>query len=131
MIADRGTNGPFANVAALSRVKGVGDKSVEKWAAQITTDCAAPAAAAIAPATAAGDGVVPEGKAPGPIDLNAATAEQLAAVPGIGPKTAEAIVALRATKNGGFKSVDELTEVKGIGDAKLAKIRASLVINAQ
>ncbi|MEZ4465289.1 MAG: helix-hairpin-helix domain-containing protein [bacterium] len=56
----------------------------------------------------------PAGKLPGPIDLNAATAEQLAAVPGIGPKTAEAIVALRGTK-GGFKSVDELTEVKGIG----------------
>ncbi|MEZ4474015.1 MAG: ComEA family DNA-binding protein [bacterium] len=128
IVADRGTNGPFATADAIARVKGIGPKSVEKWAAQITTDCNAAAPAAQAPASAGGE--APAGKLPGPIDLNAATAEQLAAVPGIGPKTAEAIVALRGTK-GGFKSVDELTEVKGIGPAKLLKIRDALFVNAQ
>jgi competence protein ComEA len=58
----------------------------------------------------------------GPVDLNRATAEQLDALPGIGPATAKAIIDHR-TKNGRFRSVDDLLEVRGIGDAKLADLR--------
>jgi competence protein ComEA len=58
----------------------------------------------------------------GPLDLNAATIDQLEALPGIGPATAEAIVAARAER-GGFRSVDDLLDVRGIGPAKLAAIR--------
>ena len=122
IIADRGTNGPFADVGALTRVKGVGKKSVAKWAAQITTDCASPAAAVIAPVEAAEAAVVGT-----PVNLNTATVAELSGVKGIGKKTAAAIIALRDEKKG-FKSVDELSEVKGIGKAKLAKIRSQLTI---
>lgn len=61
--------------------------------------------------------------AAGPVDLNTATVEQLDALPGIGPVTAEAIVAWRAA-NGRFGSIDQLGDVDGIGPARLEKLRA-------
>lgn len=77
----------------------------------------------LAPATtaagAAGDPAVPES----PIDLNAATVEDLDTLPGIGPVTATAIVGWRTT-NGRFTSVDQLAEVDGIGPARLEKLKA-------
>lgn len=65
--------------------------------------------------------------ASGPVDLNAATLEQLDALPGIGPATAAAIVQWRET-NGPFTSVDELLDVRGIGEAKLEQVRALVVV---
>lgn len=63
------------------------------------------------------------GQAPaGPLDLNAATPDQLVTLPGVGPATAAAIVAERE-RMGGFTAVDDLIEVTGIGPAKLAQLR--------
>lgn len=59
---------------------------------------------------------------PAPVNINTADAEQLDALPGIGPVTAQAILTWRAD-NGSFSSVDELLEVSGIGDATLADLR--------
>jgi competence protein ComEA len=56
------------------------------------------------------------------LDLNAATVEQLDALPGVGPVTAGAIVAWRQA-NGKFTSVDQLADVDGIGPARLEKLR--------
>jgi competence protein ComEA len=56
------------------------------------------------------------------VDLNTASADELDTLPGVGPATAEAIIAYR-TEHGPFRSVDELLEVRGIGDAKLAELR--------
>jgi competence protein ComEA len=64
----------------------------------------------------------PAGARPQVVDLNTATLEQLDALPGIGPSTAQAILDHRRT-HGRFRSIDELLEVRGIGDAKLAAIR--------
>jgi competence protein ComEA len=60
--------------------------------------------------------------APSIIDLNTATLEQLDALPGVGPATAQAIVDYR-TQHGRFRRVDDLLEVRGIGEAKLAQLR--------
>lgn len=57
-----------------------------------------------------------------PVNLNTATAGELEALPGIGSSRAQAILEARKTK-GGFKSVDELLEVKGIGEAGLERLR--------
>ncbi len=57
-----------------------------------------------------------------PVDLNTATADQLDTLPGVGPATAAAILAYR-TDHGPFHSVDELLDVPGIGEAKLAALR--------
>lgn len=58
----------------------------------------------------------------GPVDLNTATAEQLEALPGVGPATSKAILAYR-TSHGRFRSVTELLDVPGIGPAKLEALR--------
>lgn len=58
-----------------------------------------------------------------PLDLNTATAEQLDELPGVGPATAAAILAYRDA-NGPFRSVEDLLEVRGIGDAKLDQLRS-------
>ncbi|MBI5491707.1 MAG: helix-hairpin-helix domain-containing protein [Deltaproteobacteria bacterium] len=62
-----------------------------------------------------------------PIDINTATAEDLALLPGIGPKTAARILEKRK-ELGGFTSVDQLTEVKWVGKVKLEKIRNLVTI---
>ena len=66
-----------------------------------------------------GDGA--EGFPDGPIDINLATEDELDELPGVGPSIAAAIVAYR-TVNGGFSSVEELLDVRGIGEAKLAEL---------
>jgi competence protein ComEA len=61
--------------------------------------------------------------APGvPLNLNTATLEQLDALTGIGPTLAQQILDFREA-NGGFGSIDELADVPGIGDARLASLR--------
>jgi|UPI0003774CB2 competence protein ComEA len=62
------------------------------------------------------------------IDLNTASAAQLQELHGVGAKTAAAIVAYR-NAHGDFKSVDDLTHVKGIGDKKLAKIEDDIEVS--
>ncbi|WTY64128.1 ComEA family DNA-binding protein [Streptomyces sp. NBC_01410] len=73
------------------------------------------------PATGSGPGAPgPAGAQPaGPVSLNSATVEQLDTLPGVGPVLAQHIVDYR-TQHGGFRSVDELREVNGIGDPTLA-----------
>ena len=58
----------------------------------------------------------------GVVTINTASAEELELLPGIGETRARAVVTLRE-RRGGFRSIDELKEVKGIGDAGLERIR--------
>jgi competence protein ComEA len=57
-----------------------------------------------------------------PVDLNSATAEQLDALPGIGPVTAAKIVAYRQA-HGPFRSVDDLDAIPGIGPSRIENLR--------
>jgi competence protein ComEA len=59
----------------------------------------------------------------GPVHLNSATVEQLDALPGVGPVTAQKIVDYRQA-NGAFSSVDDLDAVPGIGPARLEELRS-------
>ncbi len=69
--------------------------------------------------------------ADGRLDLNTAGVEQLAAMlDGVGEARAEAIVEYREG-NGGFASVDELTEVSGIGEVTLEQNRDLLSVSEQ
>jgi len=61
------------------------------------------------------------------VDINRATADELESLPGIGAKTAEAIIQYR-NSNGPFKCVEDLLSVKGIGPKKLEKIREHVTI---
>lgn len=112
----------------LSALSGVAMAVDKKEAAPGT---AAAVEKSTAPAKAAASDTTSEIKAskglPKDLNINTADKEQLVALPGIGPKAAEAILAYRKD-NGNFKSVEELTKVKGIGDKTLEKIRPYLLV---
>jgi competence protein ComEA len=80
---------------------------------------------AAAPSAGGATGTAPSPASP--VDINTATAEQLDALPGIGPATAAAIIADRQG-NGPFRSVDDLGRVRGIGDAKLEQLRRLVTV---
>jgi len=61
------------------------------------------------------------------IDLNSATSAQLETLPGIGPALAGAIIAER-DRRGGFRSVNELREVRGIGEKRFAELRDRVMV---
>jgi competence protein ComEA len=110
--AVRRAGGPrrSANVDAVNLAAKVADGQ------QIVVPTKAPAAvgAAIAPAP---------GEAPSaPVSLGSATLEQLQTLDGVGPATAEKILAYRS-EHGGFRSVDDLANVPGIGPKKLAAMK--------
>jgi competence protein ComEA len=80
---------------------------------------AAAATAAAAPSAA--------GTPAEPIDLNTATLEQLDTLDGVGPATAQKILAYREA-HGGFRAVEELDQIPGIGEKRLAALRTQVRI---
>ena len=62
----------------------------------------------------------------GPVQLSTATLEQLDALPGVGPSTAQKILDYR-TEHGAFSSVDELDAVPGIGPKRMEQLRELVV----
>ncbi len=74
---------------------------------------------AAGPGGGAGSG---PGPGPGPLSLGSATVAQLDGLPGVGPVLAQHIVDFR-TARGGFRSVEELRQVDGIGERRFADLR--------
>jgi competence protein ComEA len=63
------------------------------------------------------------------VNLNSATVAELETLPGIGAKTAQRIVDYRQ-KNGGFKKIEELMNVKGVGEKSFLRIKDRLTVAA-
>ena len=61
------------------------------------------------------------------VNLNTATSAQIATLPGVGEKAAERIIEYRE-KNGGFKKIEELMNVKGIGEKSFLKLKPLITV---
>jgi competence protein ComEA len=78
-------------------------------------------------AAASGAAATPSAAGPtAPVDLNSATAEQLDALPGIGPVTAQKIVDYRQA-HGPFRSVEDLDAIPGIGPSRVENLRGLVI----
>ena len=64
-----------------------------------------------------------------PVNLNTATAADLRTLPNVGPATAARIIEYRQ-KNGGFKKIEDLMNVKGIGEKSFLKLKPLVTVAA-
>jgi len=71
----------------------------------------------------------PAATAAAPVNLNTATAEQLETIPGVGPRMAERIIDYRQ-KNGGFKKIEDLMNVSGVGEKSFLKMKPLITVTA-
>jgi len=83
--------------------------------------------AVVSPVLAANDKAEMSSEQKGLLNINAADAAELMALPGVGKVTAGKIIAFR-NEQGPFKSIDDLTQVKGVGKKVLEKIRPLVTI---
>lgn len=99
--------------------------------AAAATATATATAAATAPATASGSTVPSSARASAesPVFINHASVDELRRLPGVGPKRAEAILALRQ-RLGRFHRVEDLLRVKGVGRATVKKWRPLVRLDA-
>lgn len=65
----------------------------------------------------------------GPVNLNTATQAQLETLPGVGAASAKRIIEYR-DKNGKFKKIEELMNVKGIGEKSFLKLKPMITVGA-
>ena len=122
---------PFKSVEDLKNVSGIGDAKFNTLKDLVTVK--APRAArttegraATKTTPASGTQGKPEGTPTGPVDLNTADQAALESLPGVGPALAGAIIAARP-----FKSVEDLKNVKGIGDVKYAGLKDLVTVGEE
>jgi competence protein ComEA len=107
---------PGADVNAINLAAKVADGQ------QVVVPRRAPAAGAAATASAGASAGAAGAAPPVPVNLNTATPEQLDTLDGVGPATAQKIIAWR-TEHGGFRSVEDLSQVPGIGPKRMEALR--------
>jgi competence protein ComEA len=140
IVDHRRARGPFRSVDELRTVRGVGPVTFEKVRNQFRASSVPQDAQLDAPpspqppvssptppaARAAAGGVKKVKHGDPPINVNAASADELQRLPGVGPVTAQAIVAARAAAP--FRSVSDLDRVKGIGPKTREKLRPFVTV---
>jgi competence protein ComEA len=146
IIEHRRKYGPFKTVDDVKNVRGIGPVKLEKLRDHVRAGPPLPAPRALPLGDPPESPAVPPTQVPPvrpapaapasgakklqpgdpPIDVNAATADELQRLPGVGPVTAQAIVAARAAKP--FATVDDLDRVRGIGPKTLDKLRPFVVV---
>jgi competence protein ComEA len=134
IVDHRRSHGPFKSVDELKNVRGVGPITFEKVRNHFRVTMLQPQPPGdVQPSPSPMPAPRPVGNGPKkiqpgepPIDVNAASAEELQRLPDIGPVKAQAIVAARA--NAPFRSVNDLDRVKGIGPKTLEKLRPLVVV---
>ena len=119
--ADGRSEGPLPKAAALPGTDTTGVNLARVLVDGEQVLVGVPAAIG-APVAGLGAPVPTQGAAGDPLDLNAATLDQLQNLPGLGPVLAQRIVDWR-TAHGRFTNVDELQEVSGIGAQRLEDLR--------
>ena len=125
IVAYRTEHGPFASISDLSKVQGIGNKTVSKLSSHISVgDGDATAAASTATKSTAPTTKVETAATSNPnaINVNTASASELTKLNGVGPATAKKIITYRET-NGPFATCDQLQSVKGIGAKTVQKLK--------
>ena len=121
-MAARGRIGAFGSPEDLLDVPGIGPATLQRIRPLLDLSQGAgiprQAGSRLAPQRLAGP---PAAQGSAPIDINHASAAELAGLPGVGPTLARRIVEARAD-SGGFQRAEELLEVRGIGPATLARL---------
>ncbi|QLQ37355.1 ComEA family DNA-binding protein [Micromonospora robiginosa] len=112
---------PGVDVALLNPARKVTDG--ELILVGVTAPPGQPAPGGGAPGPAAGGGAAPAG----PVNLNTATLAQLDGLPGVGPVLAQRILDHRE-QHGGFRSVSDLRQVEGIGDARYEQLKELVTV---
>ena len=115
IIAYREEHGGFSSVDELLCVKGIGEKKLAVLSEHLYVENAAPAR------------ISPDESSEGLVNINTASLEELCTLDGIGEVIAGRIIEYRE-ENGPFGSVDELIDVKGIGEKKLEDIRDRICV---
>lgn len=132
IVESRSAQGPFGDVAALTRVRGIGPATIERLAPHLALQAGgggrrARAAVTATPRTARSSASSANPRVARAIDLNRATSGELEQVRGIGPALAARIIA-RRDEVGGFGRVEDLIEVRGIGPATLESMRGRFFV---
>jgi len=116
---------PFRSLEDVDGVPGVGPATLKAWQPYLTLT-AGRAREPEVPVSQTSPAAVPRAPA-APLALNSATAAELERLPGIGPALAARIVALRDSA-GGFRNLDDLAKVRGIGPVTLARLKPLLTL---
>ncbi len=131
-IAAAGGGLPDADLDRLNLAAKVADGQrvpVAKIGAPVVSSPGDGSSTGTGPSTDVASGTDASGTAPGggPIDLNSATAAQLETLPGIGPSFAAAIIRER-DRRGGFTNVEQLRDVRGIGEKRFAELKPLVTV---
>jgi len=129
IVASRERDGPFAGVEDLERVRGVGQKTLERIREHLDLSRPPPVDLRAASQRRRGRPASTTPASPSGrdrIDVNRADEAALQRLPGIGPALARRIVEARAERP--FRSVDDLTRVPGIGPATIAKLNGRVTV---